>query len=88
MVTFQSVSEVCFGFQHSVAGAPGFEGPGLLQVLALEEELEAGEGVKGLAGEDGGAMDVLLDAGVGSADLGEGQLSGGGSRHVGRARCY
>ena len=39
-LTFQLVSKVCFGLEDSVTGAPGFEGPGLLQILAFEKELE------------------------------------------------
>ena len=78
--TFQSVPKVRFGLEHRVAGAPGLEGPGLLQVLALEEELEAaGEGVEGLVSEHRCTVDVLLDAGVRGADLGDGQLGGGRS---------
>ena len=73
---------VRFGFEHGVAGAPGLERAGLLEVLALEEELEAaGEGVEGLAGEYRGAVDVFLNASVCGADFGEGQFCGGRGGH-------
>ena len=48
--------------EDGVAGAAHLEGAGLLQVLALEEELGAGELVDEARGQDRRAVDVGPDA--------------------------
>jgi hypothetical protein len=50
------------GEREDGVGRPaGLEGPGLLEVLALEEEMRAGELVQPGAREDGGAPDPVAD---------------------------
>ena len=67
--------------RERVIGAAELEGAGALEVLALEEELGAGEGVERSRGRDRRAM---RDAG----DLPRGVLDVGKRRPRGRGQCH
>lgn len=54
--------------EDRVGRAANFEGPGFLEIVALEEKLDASDGVQGMRSEDGSAMDARGDEGVSFAD--------------------
>lgn len=54
--------------ENRIGGAANFERAGFLEVVALEEELGAGDVVEGMRSENGSAMDARRDTGVGFAN--------------------
>jgi hypothetical protein len=63
--------------QHGVRGAAHLEGADLLQVLALEEQVRAAQGVQRRAGDYGRPVHMPRDAGGSGADISQSRFHAG-----------